>query len=181
MLLTTAAVHSGASGGAVLDAATGQLLGLVTSNAKHTPSNGQGGIGGAGAAGSAATVLPHLNFSIPAAQLASIVAAAQAAAEGSRAGGLAAQAMGPAAAENAAAAALAAWRAIDAAASDSAELRQVWRLDQQRRPQCQEKDRPEQQQPSEQGRSKQLHVPLPPAKLQALMLELEQQQQRSRL
>lgn len=35
MLLTTASVQSGASGGAVLDPATGALLGLVTSNAKH--------------------------------------------------------------------------------------------------------------------------------------------------
>jgi S1-C subfamily serine protease len=34
MLLTTAAVHSGASGGAVLSA-WGQLLGMVTSNARH--------------------------------------------------------------------------------------------------------------------------------------------------
>ena len=34
MLLTTAAVHSGASGGAVLDE-SGRLLGLVTSNARH--------------------------------------------------------------------------------------------------------------------------------------------------
>ena len=34
MLLTTAAVHSGASGGAVLDA-EGRLLGMVTSNAQH--------------------------------------------------------------------------------------------------------------------------------------------------
>ncbi len=34
MLLTTAAVHSGASGGAVVDGA-GRLLGLITSNARH--------------------------------------------------------------------------------------------------------------------------------------------------
>lgn len=34
MLLTTAAVHSGASGGAVLSAG-GRLLGMVTSNAWH--------------------------------------------------------------------------------------------------------------------------------------------------
>ena len=35
MLLTTASVQSGASGGAVLDPGSGRLLGLVTSNAKH--------------------------------------------------------------------------------------------------------------------------------------------------
>jgi peroxisomal leader peptide-processing protease len=34
MLLTTAAVHSGASGGAALSA-EGRLLGMVTSNARH--------------------------------------------------------------------------------------------------------------------------------------------------
>eukprot|EP00887_Chlorella_sp_A99_P003605 scaffold7.g3605.t1 len=61
MLLTTAAVHSGASGGAVLDPATGQLLGLVTSNSRHAASGG---------------VLPHLNYAIPAALLAPVAAAA---------------------------------------------------------------------------------------------------------
>ncbi|GAB4814878.1 hypothetical protein N2152v2_001924 [Parachlorella kessleri] len=48
-LLTTACVHSGASGGAVLDPRSGRLLGLVTSNAKQ----------------SSGMVYPHLNFSIP--------------------------------------------------------------------------------------------------------------------
>ncbi len=47
MLLTTAAVHAGASGGAVVNAA-GQLVGLVTSNARHT----SGG------------TLPRLNFCV---------------------------------------------------------------------------------------------------------------------
>ncbi|KAH7352009.1 hypothetical protein KP509_19G024900 [Ceratopteris richardii] len=48
MLETTAAVHPGGSGGAVVNE-HGRLIGLVTSNARHS--------GGA--------VIPHLNFSIP--------------------------------------------------------------------------------------------------------------------
>ncbi|GJP43684.1 hypothetical protein CLOM_g3120 [Closterium sp. NIES-68] len=49
ILLTTAAVHAGASGGAVVNV-EGEMIALVTSNAKH---NRHG------------TILPHLNFSIP--------------------------------------------------------------------------------------------------------------------
>ncbi|KAG9439202.1 hypothetical protein H6P81_019367 [Aristolochia fimbriata] len=52
MLETTAAVHPGVSGGAVVDS-DGHLVGLVTSNARH----------GGG------TLIPHLNFSIPCASL----------------------------------------------------------------------------------------------------------------
>ncbi|XP_022715852.1 glyoxysomal processing protease, glyoxysomal [Durio zibethinus] len=52
MLETTAAVHPGGSGGAVVNS-DGRLIGLVTSNARH----------GGG------TVIPHLNFSIPSAVL----------------------------------------------------------------------------------------------------------------
>ncbi|XP_047313445.1 glyoxysomal processing protease, glyoxysomal isoform X2 [Impatiens glandulifera] len=52
MLETTAAVHPGGSGGAVLNS-DGHMIGLVTSNARH----------GGG------TVIPHLNFSIPCAAL----------------------------------------------------------------------------------------------------------------
>ncbi|XP_041993686.1 glyoxysomal processing protease, glyoxysomal-like [Salvia splendens] len=52
MLETTAAVHPGSSGGAVVNS-NGCMIGLVTSNAKH----------GGG------TVIPHLNFSIPCAAL----------------------------------------------------------------------------------------------------------------
>lgn len=52
MLETTAAVHPGGSGGAVLNS-NGHMIGLVTSNARH----------GGG------TVIPHLNFSIPCAAL----------------------------------------------------------------------------------------------------------------
>ncbi|XP_068654486.1 glyoxysomal processing protease, glyoxysomal isoform X4 [Aristolochia californica] len=52
MLETTAAVHPGVSGGAVVDS-DGHLIGLVTSNARH----GRG------------TLIPHLNFSIPCAAL----------------------------------------------------------------------------------------------------------------
>ncbi|CAA0825275.1 Glyoxysomal processing protease- glyoxysomal [Striga hermonthica] len=52
MLETTAAVHPGSSGGAVVKS-DGHMIGLVTSNAKH----------GGG------TVIPHLNFSIPCAAL----------------------------------------------------------------------------------------------------------------
>ncbi|KAI4296775.1 hypothetical protein L6164_036700 [Bauhinia variegata] len=55
MLETTAAVHPGASGGAVINS-DGCMIGLVTSNARH----------GGG------TVIPHLNFSIPSAALAPI-------------------------------------------------------------------------------------------------------------
>ncbi|GLT82838.1 hypothetical protein SLE2022_011740 [Rubroshorea leprosula] len=55
MLETTAAVHPGGSGGAVVNAA-GHMIGLVTSNARH----------------SGGTVIPHLNFSIPSAVLAPI-------------------------------------------------------------------------------------------------------------
>ncbi|KAJ6808758.1 glyoxysomal processing protease, glyoxysomal isoform X1 [Iris pallida] len=52
MLQTTAAVHPGASGGAVVNS-DGRMIGLVTSNARH----------GGG------TIIPHLNFSIPCAAL----------------------------------------------------------------------------------------------------------------
>ncbi|XP_073137672.1 glyoxysomal processing protease, glyoxysomal [Henckelia pumila] len=52
MLETTATVHPGSSGGAVVNS-DGRMIGLVTSNAKH----------GGG------TVIPHLNFSIPCAAL----------------------------------------------------------------------------------------------------------------
>ncbi|CAL1398015.1 unnamed protein product [Linum trigynum] len=55
MLETTAAVHPGGSGGAVVNS-EGQMIGLVTSNTRH----GRG------------TVIPHLNFSIPCAALAPI-------------------------------------------------------------------------------------------------------------
>ncbi|KAJ0257943.1 Glyoxysomal processing protease [Hirschfeldia incana] len=55
MLETTAAVHPGGSGGAVVNS-SGYMIGLVTSNARH----------GAG------TLIPHLNFSIPCAVLAPI-------------------------------------------------------------------------------------------------------------
>lgn len=55
MLETTAAVHPGASGGAVINS-DGHMIGLVTSNARH----------GGG------SIIPHLNFSIPSAALAPI-------------------------------------------------------------------------------------------------------------
>ncbi|KAF7840284.1 glyoxysomal processing protease, glyoxysomal [Senna tora] len=55
MLETTASVHPGASGGAVINS-DGHMIGLVTSNARH----------------SGGTVIPHLNFSIPCAALAPI-------------------------------------------------------------------------------------------------------------
>ncbi|ESQ33359.1 hypothetical protein EUTSA_v10006942mg [Eutrema salsugineum] len=55
MIETTAAVHPGGSGGAVVNS-SGHMIGLVTSNARH----------GAG------TVIPHLNFNIPCAVLAPI-------------------------------------------------------------------------------------------------------------
>lgn len=52
MIQTTAAVHPGSSGGAVVNS-TGSMIGLVTSNAKH---GGQ-------------TIIPHMNFSIPCAAM----------------------------------------------------------------------------------------------------------------
>jgi hypothetical protein len=52
MLITTAAVHGGASGGALVNA-QGQLVGLVTSNARHARG----------------ATLPHCNFCIAAAEL----------------------------------------------------------------------------------------------------------------
>ncbi|KAL5096728.1 hypothetical protein RYX36_001055 [Vicia faba] len=55
MLETTAAIHPGASGGAVINS-DGHMIGLVTSNARH----------GGG------STIPHLNFSIPSAALAPI-------------------------------------------------------------------------------------------------------------
>ncbi|KAJ7968588.1 glyoxysomal processing protease, glyoxysomal [Quillaja saponaria] len=56
MLETTAAIHPGGSGGAVVNS-EGHMIGLVTSNARH----------GGG------TIIPHLNFSIPSAALAPIL------------------------------------------------------------------------------------------------------------
>lgn len=146
MLLTTAAVHSGASGGAVLDTASGRLLGLVTSNAKHTPS--------AVAAKSAGppTVLPHINFGIAAAQLRPVVAAAQAAA---------------AAVDKDAAgsAAVAAWQTIDAKAAADESMRAVWQLG---RPLS---DR--QAGPGDEGQAAFGGAPTP-ARMQQLLKELQQ-------
>ena len=56
MLLTTATVHPGASGGAVLEP-DGSLIGLVTSNARHSKSG---------------STIPNLNFVIAAKVLAPI-------------------------------------------------------------------------------------------------------------
>ncbi|KAK1415579.1 hypothetical protein QVD17_31362 [Tagetes erecta] len=56
MIVTTAAVHPGGSGGAVLNS-DGHMISLVTSNARH----------GGG------TVIPYLNFSIPCAALEPVV------------------------------------------------------------------------------------------------------------
>lgn len=50
MLQTTAAVQAGASGGAVVRAGSGELLGLVSSNTRDF---------------SAKVTYPHLNFSVP--------------------------------------------------------------------------------------------------------------------
>jgi hypothetical protein len=59
LLVTSACVHRGASGAAVVDAASGELLGLVTSNARHA-----GGV-----------TLPHLNFAIAREALGPLLAA----------------------------------------------------------------------------------------------------------
>lgn len=53
MIITTADVHRGASGGAVVDASSGTLLGLVTSNARHASGE----------------TIPGMNFSIAADEL----------------------------------------------------------------------------------------------------------------
>lgn len=163
MLLTTAAVHSGASGGACLNAVTGELLGLVTSNAKHTQrlppgsAAGRGGSSSGSGGGAQVWVLPHLNFAIPAAQLAPVVAAAEAAAAAGPAGN---------------AAALAAWRAVDEAALASAELQQAWHLDSQR-----SKQQPQQQQRAHCGGGGAFGGARPPDRLGQLLGELQQQQQ----
>ena len=54
MVMTSAAVHSGASGGALLDPNTGRLVALATSNTRHS---------------STGELLPRLNWSIPASLL----------------------------------------------------------------------------------------------------------------
>ncbi|KAL4854568.1 Glyoxysomal processing protease [Chlorella vulgaris] len=189
MLLTTAAVHSGASGGAVLDGATGKLLGLVTSNAKHTPS--RGGSGGAVAAAGTPpppTVLPHLNFSIPAAQLRPVIQAAQAAAAAARPTGAHAATkaaatkpeLGLAAAK---ASAINVWRRLDGAAAASSELQLVWRLGRRQgplplAPQSEQKKQKQDKAPPPAGGS--FGGVTPPAGLQQLLDQL-QQQQRSKL
>ncbi|XP_016378158.1 peroxisomal leader peptide-processing protease isoform X2 [Sinocyclocheilus rhinocerous] len=58
MLQTTCAVQSGASGGAVVRSATGELLGIVTSNTRDF---------------AAKVTYPHLNFSIPVTVLESLL------------------------------------------------------------------------------------------------------------
>lgn len=167
MLLSTAAVHGGASGGACLDAATGELLGLVTSNAKHTQRLPPGQTRAAGSrrsgsssGGAVVSVLPHLNFAIPAAQLAPVVAAAQAAAAAGPAGD---------------AAALAVWRAVDEAAMASAELQQVWHLDSQRPKQQQQHPEPGGGGSASGGSA--FGGARPPARLQRLLGELQQGEQ----
>lgn len=57
MLLTSASVRSGASGGALISAATGKLLGLVTSNTRHM----------------LGSMYPKLNFVLPSNHLRPIV------------------------------------------------------------------------------------------------------------
>lgn len=153
MLLTTAAVHSGASGGAVLDAASGALLGLVTSNAKHSSRASSASDWLGGAVHGQHTILPHINFSIPAAQLRPVVAAAAPGAQS-------------------AAAALAAWQALDAETAASAEFQQVWRLGRhQRRPAEQEQAGRQHPEAGALGGAR------PPAKMQQLLEQLQRQQQ----
>ncbi len=182
MLLTTAAVHSGASGGAVVDAATGQLLGLVTSNAKHKSrgNRSSGSSGGSGSRGSRrggdvsadgssssmqTTVLPQLNFSIPAAQLGPVLLAASEAAAAEATGG---GAMGSSVGD---AAAVVAWRRLDAAGAANAELSQVWRMD----PRQQQRQRQRQQ--KEGGSGGAFGGAAPPARLQRLLKRLAEQEQ----
>ena len=63
MLQSSANVHRGNSGGMILNA-HGQLLGIVTSNAKQRITVGDGDGDGDGD-GFAAAIIPTLNFSIP--------------------------------------------------------------------------------------------------------------------
>ncbi|KAL4425274.1 hypothetical protein ABPG75_009290 [Micractinium tetrahymenae] len=149
MLLTTAAVHSGASGGAVLDAVTGELLGLVTSNAKHSSRRSSASDSLGGLPQGRHTILPHINFSIPAAQLQPVLAA----------GGM-----------RDAAAARAAWQALDAQTAGDTQLQQVWRLDRQRRRPSQQQEAGQQQAGGAFGGAR------PPAKMKQLLEELQRQQ-----
>ena len=81
VLLTSAAVVSGASGGAVIDPANGTLVGLVTSNTRLVrPQRTQGQ-----PTSSHPEIYPSLNYSIPAAVLRPVVEAAQRAGQGSAA------------------------------------------------------------------------------------------------
>ncbi|KDD75978.1 hypothetical protein H632_c410p1 [Helicosporidium sp. ATCC 50920] len=61
LIISTATVHSGASGGALVSARTGKLVGLVTSNARLA--SGQ--------------VLPRVNFSLPAVRFRDMLEAAE--------------------------------------------------------------------------------------------------------
>lgn len=99
MLLTTAAVHSGASGGAVLHPRSGRLLALVTSNARHA--SGQ--------------LYPHLNFSIPAALLRPVLELAEWQEAAATTGGMA----GATAAE---------WVVLDARLAADGALSELWGL-----------------------------------------------------
>jgi S1-C subfamily serine protease len=64
--MTNAAVHSGASGGAVVSLEDGRMVGIVTSNAKHS-----------------GNLVPKINFSIPSSLLRPLVAVLAAAGDDS--------------------------------------------------------------------------------------------------
>jgi hypothetical protein len=59
MALTTAQVHAGCSGGAVLCASSGRLAAIATSNSRHVLASG----------GGATTTLPRWNYAVPASAL----------------------------------------------------------------------------------------------------------------
>jgi len=73
VLLTTAAVYSGASGGAVIDPTTGTVLGLITSNTRLVRPNDHTRSTKAGVLDTRAELYPHMNYSIPAAVLKRVV------------------------------------------------------------------------------------------------------------
>jgi hypothetical protein len=86
MAVTTAAVHAGASGAAVLCAASGRLAAVATSNSRHQ-SAGAPREGALGGPAPRVSTLPRWNYAVPADALRPIWAWARA--EAARAGGAA--------------------------------------------------------------------------------------------
>jgi S1-C subfamily serine protease len=89
LLQSDAAVHNGNSGGMLVNESTGELLGMVTSNVAHTAiwphclpdysvaHSINNNSDDKATASSSASIIPHLNFSIPVYQLAPLLSYAQ--------------------------------------------------------------------------------------------------------